>query len=244
MPAMAAEAFLPNRVELELPAALTTSALVSDYLRRVVHRGELGPGDRLPAERQLAVALGVGRVTLREALQELEDQGYLVRRRGVHGGAFITDLIAPFDTWRAGVLADREGLEELWDLREAVEVQIVRLAAARRTAAHLESLEEADEQLRAAESRAEFRRADLDFHGHLATAARSPRLASLMYATRGELFSPVEPNVVATRVRRAADGHAEVTDAVRRRDAPAAEEGIRAHLKAAKSELMKALGVR
>jgi DNA-binding FadR family transcriptional regulator len=241
---MAAEAFLPNRVELELPAALTTSALVSEYLRRVVHRGELGPGDRLPAERQLAVTLGVGRVTLREALQELEDQGYLVRKRGVNGGAFLTDLARPFDAWRAGVLAHREGLDELWDLREAVEVQIVRLAAERRTTAHLAALEEADERLRGAATRAEFRRADLDFHGELASAARSSRLASLMYATRGELFSPVEPTVVATRVRRAADGHAEVTDAVRRRDAAAAEEGIRAHLKAARSELMKALGVR
>ena len=238
---MAAEAFLPNRVELELPAAATTSSLVSDYLRRVVHRGELGPGDRLPAERQLAVALGVGRVTLREALQELEDEGYLVRRRGVNGGAFVTDLARPFDAWRTEVANNREGLQELWDLREAVEVQIVRLAAARRTAADLTALEEADSQLRQAETRAEFRRADLDFHGQLAAAARSQRLASLMYATRGEIFSPVEPHVVATRVRRAADGHAEVTDAVRQRDADAAEEGIRAHLRAARSELSKAL---
>src|SRR3954462_3955076 len=124
---VAPDVFLPNRIDLELTTAPTTAALVSDYLRRIVHRGELGPGDRLPAERQLAVALGVGRVTLREALQELEDEGYLVRRRGVHGGAFITDLVRPFDAWRSGSLSHRDGFQELWDLREAVEVQIVRL---------------------------------------------------------------------------------------------------------------------
>jgi DNA-binding FadR family transcriptional regulator len=239
----AADAFLPDRVGLELPASVTTAALVSDYLRRVVHRGELGPGDRLPAERQLAVALGVGRVTLREALQELEDQGYLVRRRGVTGGAFVTDLTRPFADWRARVLGDQAALQELWDLREAVEVQIVRLAAARRTKSDVEALERADGELRETDTRAAFRRGDLRFHGLLAAAARSARLTTLMYATRGELFSPVEPDVVATRVRRAADGHASVTDAVRARDADAAEAGMRAHLKAARAELTKALDV-
>ena len=241
---MAAEAFLPDRIELELPAAATTAGLVSDYLRRVVHRGELGPGDRLPPERQLAEALGVGRVTLREALQELEDEGYLVRRRGVNGGAFVTDLVRPFDAWRAGAASDRDRLQELWDLREAVEVQIVRLAALRRTTADLNELEAANVQMHDAGTRAEFRRADLRFHGQLAVAARSQRLSALMYATRGELFSPVEPDVVMTRVRRAAGGHAGVADAVRARDAGAAEEEMRVHLRAAQSEMLKALGLR
>jgi len=238
---MTAEAFLPTRIELELPNAATTSELVSDYLRRVVHRGELGPGDRLPAERQLAVALGVGRVTLREALQELENEGYIVRRRGVTGGAFVTDLARPFASWRTRVAGDPVGLQELWDLREAVEVQIVRLAAGRRTKADLVELEAADEHLRGTGTRAEFRRADLRFHGLLATAARSPRLATLMYATRGELFSPVEPHVVAARVRRAAEGHNGVSEAVRAKDAAAAELAMREHLRAARAELARAL---
>ena len=45
------------------------------------------------------------------------------------------------------------------------------------------------------------------------------------------------------RLRRAADGHASVTDAVKARDADAAEDGMRAHLKAARAELAKALDV-
>lgn len=241
---MAADAFLANRVELELPGAVTTADLVSDYLRRVVHRGELGPGDRLPAERQLAVTLGVSRVTLRDAMQVLEEQGYILRRRGVTGGAFVTDLARPFDTWRARMVANRSELEELWDLREAVEVQIVRLAAVRRTSSDLTALHETDALLRASESRAEFRRADLSFHGHLATAARSPRLASMMYATRGELFSPVEPTVVAARVRHAADGHADVVAAIKAKDADAAGQSMRSHLQQARSEMFKALRVR
>ena len=238
---MNAEVFLPNRVELELPSAATTAGLVSDYLRRVVHRGELGPGDRFPAERQLAVALGVGRVTLREALQQLENEGYLTRRRGMAGGAFLTDLARPFASWRARVLADPSALQELWDLREAVEVQVVRLAATRRTKADLLTLESADRELLEAKTRAEFRRADLAFHGYLAETARNSRLAALMYSTRGELFSPVDPDVVPARVRRAASGHAGVSEAVSARDPEAAERAMREHLRAARSELQRAL---
>jgi DNA-binding FadR family transcriptional regulator len=241
---MAGEAFLPDRVELELAGATKTAAHVSDYLRKVVHRGELGPGDRLPAERALAQTLGVSRDTLREALQDLEQAGYLVRRRGVTGGAFVTDLEQPFAAWRADVLADRARFEDMWDLREAVEVQIVRLAAARHTAAELAGLEETDAALRASSTRAEFRRNDLLFHGRLAEAARSHSLAALMYAARGGLFSPVEPKVVAARVRRAADGHAAVIAAIRARDAGLAGDGMRAHLHAARAEMKKALGMR
>lgn len=241
---MSSEPFLRKRVELELPSASTTAALVSDYLRRLVHRGELGPGDRLPAERQLAVALGVGRVTLRESLQALEDEGYLVRRRGVTGGAFITDLTQPFAAWRAGVTQDRRGLEELFDLREGVEVQIARLAASRRTARDVTTIRQEADDLRGTRTRADFRRSDLRFHGQLAAAARSPRLAALMYGVRGELFSPVEPDIVETRVRRAADGHVSVVDAVHARDAQAAEDAMRGHLRTARSELLKALDLR
>jgi DNA-binding FadR family transcriptional regulator len=239
-----AEAFRPDRVELELAGPTKTAAQVSEYLRKVVHRGELGPGDRLPAERQLALTLGVSRDTLREALQDLEQHGYLVRRRGVTGGAFVTDLEAPFAAWRGRVLAERGLLQEVWDLREAVEVQIVRLAAARRTAAEVKALEQTDTALREAQTRADFRRADLQFHGLLADAARSPSLATLMYAARGGLFSPVEAKVVAARVRKAAEGHASVVAAIRDRDAEAAERHMREHLQTAQSEMKKSLGVR
>lgn len=241
---MVAEAFRPDRVELELAGATKTAPVVSAYLRKVVHRGELGPGDRLPAERQLALTLGVSRDTLREALQDLEQAGYLVRRRGVTGGAFVTDLARPFADWQARAVADPARIQEFWDLREAVEVQIVRLAAVRRTAAQLKALEETDGELRAAETRAEFRRTDLQFHGLLAEAAGTTTLAALMYAARGELFSPVEPEVVAARVRKAADGHAAVIAALRAKDADAAQDHMRAHLSTARAELKKALGLR
>ena len=50
----------------------------------------VAPGEKLPAERELAVQLGISRVTLREAIRALQDAGYLEVRRGRYGGAFVT----------------------------------------------------------------------------------------------------------------------------------------------------------
>ncbi len=59
-------------------------------LAELLQRGDLQPGDRLPAERALAGQLGVGRPTLREALRALQLLGFLDIRHG--GGVFVAEL--------------------------------------------------------------------------------------------------------------------------------------------------------
>ena len=49
---------------------------VADHLRTLIHRGEVGPAERLPPERELAEQLGVARISLREAIKQLRDEGY------------------------------------------------------------------------------------------------------------------------------------------------------------------------
>ena len=65
-------------------------AQIADWLRVAIGRGELLPGDRLPGERELASSLGVSRMTLRQALADLEAHGDLVRIPGRAGGAFVS----------------------------------------------------------------------------------------------------------------------------------------------------------
>ena len=64
---------------------------IASWLRTGIVRGELAPGDRLPGERDLAERLGVSRMTLRQALSELESSGDLVRDAGRAGGAFVAE---------------------------------------------------------------------------------------------------------------------------------------------------------
>jgi GntR family transcriptional regulator len=56
---------------------------------------EFPPGTRLPAERQLADAYGVSRITVRQALESLAREGHLRRERGRHGGTFVCERPEP-----------------------------------------------------------------------------------------------------------------------------------------------------
>ncbi len=61
-----------------------------ERLLTAIKLGLVGPGERFPAERDLASRLGVSRLTLREAIGELQQAGYVESRRGRFGGTFST----------------------------------------------------------------------------------------------------------------------------------------------------------
>src|SRR5262245_61129196 len=61
-----------------------------ERLLTVIKLGVVGPGERFPAERELATQLGISRPTLREAIRELQQAGYVESRRGRSGGTFVT----------------------------------------------------------------------------------------------------------------------------------------------------------
>lgn len=61
-----------------------------ERLLAVIKLGVVGPGERFPAERELASLLGVSRITLREAIGDLRAAGYVESRRGRFGGTFVT----------------------------------------------------------------------------------------------------------------------------------------------------------
>ena len=61
-----------------------------ERLLTVIKLGVVAPGDRFPAERELAGLLGISRITLREAIRALQQAGYVESRRGRFGGTFVT----------------------------------------------------------------------------------------------------------------------------------------------------------
>src|SRR3954463_14690424 len=66
------------------------SSSIADQIRSAIVTGQLGEGDRLPPERELAEQFGVSRVTVRDALRALEAMGLIDVRVGARGGAFVT----------------------------------------------------------------------------------------------------------------------------------------------------------
>jgi DNA-binding FadR family transcriptional regulator len=66
-----------------------------ERLLTAIRLGVVGPGERFPAEREFAAQLGISRITLREALRELQLAGYVESRRGRLGGTFVTAELSP-----------------------------------------------------------------------------------------------------------------------------------------------------
>src|ERR1700753_3136516 len=96
--------------------------------------GEFTPGQRLPAQRELAAQLGVSRTTVRDALARVVASGLLEVRRGRSGGAFVRHPWTA-DSARAGrgTTGPRwDELQSTFDMRLLVEALVARTAAERR----------------------------------------------------------------------------------------------------------------
>src|SRR3546814_14386181 len=85
----------------EIPRERVADRIASELLR-MISSGELAPGERLPGERQLADMMGVSRVSVRAALQQLKAQGLVTAVQG--GGTRITDAADPLDSPLARLL--------------------------------------------------------------------------------------------------------------------------------------------
>lgn len=173
-------------------APLTDGGRADVVARRIseaIGLGLITDGEQLPSESDLASALNVSTVTLREALSSLRRQGLVETRRGRGGGSFVQ---APVD---ASVARLRRTLREtsVHELREigdhhlAIAGTAARLAAERASSDQLERLGELIEQLAVAGSVGDRRRADGRFHIEIAAAAQSTRLTRQEIDLQGEI---------------------------------------------------------
>jgi DNA-binding GntR family transcriptional regulator len=84
-------AALGDKPDLTTSSEVPSHARISSWLLGRLSAGKVQPHDKLPPEEELAAALGVSRMTLRQALGSLEQQGWIERRRGRSGGNFVRE---------------------------------------------------------------------------------------------------------------------------------------------------------
>ena len=204
----------------------------------------LVPGDRLPAERELAQRLGVSRATLSQALVALEvigavevrhGDGTLVTDRGARGlGApgGEQDPAADDDAVARAIREHADRLPDVIDARDALENKLAALAASRRTEEDLERIDRALEVMQEdVERGGRGVEGDEAFHGAVTAAAHSPVLASMM-ATISELITEtrIESLSQPGRPHESLAGHRRIAEAVRRRDPLAAATAMHDHI--------------
>ncbi|MEY4651770.1 MAG: hypothetical protein RI884_351 [Pseudomonadota bacterium] len=160
---------------------------IAAQIRELVASGKLKPGDRLPAERDLATKFNVSRNTLREALRALELSGMIELRKGASGGAFVlpgsSDVVVNGlrDLYHLGAITPKH----LTEARIWLSQIVVRVACERLTEEDLQALEanmEAAVQAYKAGNFDESARIHREFHVLLASSTRNPIIEITMEA--------------------------------------------------------------
>jgi GntR family transcriptional repressor for pyruvate dehydrogenase complex len=138
---------------------------VAEQLRGLISDGKVKVGDRLPSERELAEQMGVSRISIREALQQLEMQGML---EIVHGGGSIVRNITGQEirkTLELFLERDPKRVLELAELRAFMEAWAAREAARHRTEVELGAIRGYLEEMERDFERGQIRY-DVDFKYH------------------------------------------------------------------------------
>lgn len=143
-------------------------------IKSMIKRGDLKPGEKLPSERQLAGLLGVGRSSLREAVNTLETLGFIeIKKRK---GIFVRSVSATIlnDPLLQILEEDQSKLPQLYELRKDIEMASSYWAAERRSQTQLAQIKSI---LQIMEKGAEMEQLslkdDLDFHLTIAQASQN-----------------------------------------------------------------------
>jgi len=221
----------------DLKNAHRLSDTVARQLEQRILEGALKAGDRLPAERELALELGVSRPCLREAIQKLASRGLLYSRQG--GGTFVADQLneAMASPW-AQMLESHPALnDDLLEFRAVLEAQSAEWAALRATPTDLTRL---DDALRIATlaigslSTEAVAQADHEFHQALAEAAHNAFAAHMMSMVQGLLRKDIVFNLgelisVPVASRMLIEQWTAIVAAVRQQNAAAARQAAATH---------------
>ncbi|MGE5361578.1 MAG: FadR/GntR family transcriptional regulator [Bacteroidales bacterium] len=206
---------------------------VIEHIRRLIEHGELRPGDRLPAERELAAQIGVSRPTVRAGLRALSAMGVVRTRHG--SGTFIPETPA-LHSDPLGFQAALHGFTraEMYEARRILEVGAAGLAADRADADDLAAISEEVANLFATmDDPQAFLVHDIQFHRRLAAASKNPIVASLVEMVSALYYDQrrkTAERATGRNLHDAAELHRRIYRAVRTRNAEQARAAMNEHL--------------
>jgi GntR family transcriptional repressor for pyruvate dehydrogenase complex len=222
-------------------AADALYAQIVGRIRQWVREGKLKEDELLPSERELAAVFNVSRVPVREALKTLEFLGVVQRVRG-KGVAVKRVTINHVLSHIEFLLVDPlSTLQDLFEVREALEVQAAGLAAIRRTNKDIEEMDGAliETELHVLHNR-QINDASLRFHTALITAAHNS-VSLKINESLLEISRYSRQATLKSRAQRMASlrAHRRIFDAVRDQDAETAKVAMMDHLREVGSTIPK-----
>jgi len=157
---------------------LSRAEQVERRLTDAIVLGLIPPDEQLPGEAELGRLLGVSTVTVREALRAMREAGLIETRRGRNGGSFVQQSRGPAVKRVVDRLVELSTaqLRDLGDHYAALSGAAARLAARRATPVEIARLRRAHEQIVAAGTEEDRRRAESHLQIEIAAVAQSPLL--------------------------------------------------------------------
>lgn len=217
------------------PAKLADA--VADHFQKLILEGALPPGERLLAERELALRLDVSRPSLREGLDKLIERGLV--ETDANGACYVSTAIGSSLRDPLVLLFDnQQGRFDCMEFRAAVEAEAARLAAQRASEVDRASIEQHFRAMEAAHEAGDVEaiaEADGDFHFAIYAASHNVMVLQVMRS----LESILRSNVYLNRRnlfehRRAPEAqlaeHRAVFEAIMARDPDASEQAARRHM--------------
>jgi GntR family transcriptional repressor for pyruvate dehydrogenase complex len=200
-------------------------------LRDQIVRGAWPPGSKIPSENELTRQLGVSRVSLREALQNLASLGLLESRQG--GGTYVKEYSGEilFNPLFPMLALDKTDVLNVLEYRRIVEKGTAALVAQKARTKDIEELEAAYQEMMWQKKDAHaFARADLDFHLALARATGNPIVIKVNDIIRNILSVSMDKIVLSLGVSDGLSYHRRILDAIKAHDAGLAESLMEEHI--------------
>lgn len=211
-------------------------ATIASKITEYIKSHGLAEGDPLPSEAELADEYDVSQRVVRDALRALSQQGVIQTRQGKR--AVVSELrpVAVYSYFRFALESDDGAVDDLLELRLALETNAARLAALRLTEDDLGELRRLQSEIRGlGDDRARRARLDLQFHTVIVRAAGNRFFDAILDVLGDVLFTVREKGVAIAdhsgHVRAESQSeHEAILDALAARDTARAEQAMRMHL--------------
>jgi GntR family transcriptional repressor for pyruvate dehydrogenase complex len=218
--------------------AASKGVAVQDAMVAMIELAGLGIGDRLPPEVAMAASLGVGRSTIREAMNRWEGLGIIRRRRG--DGTYLTARVQSSEGPLATMIRlEGEALLRLLEVRRVLETGTVRRAAELATPEQRRDISAlCDDLLRIVNAGQHYREADMAFHRAISDATGNPMFGQLLlhldHAFERSEDAPFSRNAFALG---SFPMHRNLADAIGKGDPDGAEAAIHAIIDSVATEI-------
>lgn len=223
---------------------ISTTDWIVDNLKKRLASGEYATGDRLPTQLELARSMNVGRSSVREAMRELQALGLIELKVG--SGAFVRSASITPESAIRWFRENEMLLNDLFEVRMAIEPVAVRLAALRATNAEIAELKRICEVFAQAAAEADVAglvQYDEAFHHHVMTCSHNPLFMQMNEILTGAFRKYRQRSFrIPSTMNDAVEPHRDIANAIGARDPNAAVLHMNRHLEISVRDISAAAG--